>query len=139
MIGSHSVMERPEPVSRVSPPMVTMARMIRAMASSQMPTALRDACMAGSIAFSRARQSTLAGRGICGDGLAMTPHTKKLIGAILMLIWLVLYALFVTGLAVRILPHAAWYVSLLSMPLAGVLWIVPIGLALPWMYAEPKR
>ncbi len=69
----------------------------------------------------------------------MTPHTKKLIGAILMLIWLVLYALFVTGLAIRILPHAAWYVSLAFYAAAGVLWIVPIGLALPWMYAEPKR
>jgi hypothetical protein len=69
----------------------------------------------------------------------MTPHTKKLIGAILMLIWLVLYALFVTGLAIRILPHAAWYVGLIFYAAAGVLWILPIGLALPWMYAEPKR
>jgi hypothetical protein len=69
----------------------------------------------------------------------MTPHTKKLIGAILMLVWLVLYALVVTGLAVHILPHAAWYVSLLFYAVAGVFWIVPIGLALPWMYAEPKR
>jgi len=68
----------------------------------------------------------------------MTPHTKKLIGAVLSLIWLVIYALFVTGLAVRILPHATWYVSLLFYALAGLLWMVPIGLALPWMYAEPK-
>ena len=39
---------------------------------------------------------------------AMTPHTKKLIGTVLILLWLVVYALIVTGLAVRILPHAAW-------------------------------
>lgn len=69
----------------------------------------------------------------------MTPHTKKLIGAVLSLIWLVIYALFATGLAVRILPHATWYVSLLFYALAGLLWMVPIGLALPWMYAERKR
>jgi hypothetical protein len=69
----------------------------------------------------------------------MTPHTKKLIGTVLILIWLVLYALVVTGLAVHILPRAAWYVSLLFYAASGVLWIVPIGLALPWMYAEPKR
>jgi hypothetical protein len=69
----------------------------------------------------------------------MTPHTKKLIGAVLMLIWLVLYALAVSALAVRILPHAAWYMSLLFYALSGVLWIVPIGLSLPWMYAEPKQ
>ena len=71
--------------------------------------------------------------------MPMTPHTKKLIGAVLSLIWLVIYALFATGLAVRILPHAAWYVSLLFYALAGLLWMVPIGLALPWMYAEPKH
>lgn len=64
----------------------------------------------------------------------MTPHTKKLIGTILMLIWLIIYAL-----AVRILPNAAWYVSLLFYVIAGLFWIVPIGLALPWMYREPKR
>lgn len=69
----------------------------------------------------------------------MTPHAKKLIGTVLMLIWLVIYALVVTGLAVRILPHAAWYVSLIFYAASGLLWMVPIGLALPWMYAEPKR
>jgi len=69
----------------------------------------------------------------------MTPHTKKLIGTILMLVWLVIYALVVSALAVRILPHAAWYVSLLFYVIAGLFWIVPIGLALPWMYREPKR
>ena len=69
----------------------------------------------------------------------MTPHVKKLIGAVLSLIWLVIYALFATGLAVRILPHATWYVGLLFYALAGLLWMVPIGLALPWMYAEPKH
>ena len=69
----------------------------------------------------------------------MTPHAKKLIGTVLMLAWLVFYALVVSALAVRVLPHAAWYESLLFYALSGVLWIVPIGLALPWMYAEPKR
>ena len=84
-------------------------------------------------------RSTLARRGICGDGPAMTPHTKKLIGTVLMLIWLIIYALMVSALAVRILPNAAWYVSLIFYVVAGLFWIVPIGLALPWMYREPKR
>ncbi len=69
----------------------------------------------------------------------MTPHTKKLIGTVLMLIWLVFYALIASALAVHILPHASWYVSLLFYAAAGLLWIVPIGLALPWLYGEPKR
>jgi hypothetical protein len=69
----------------------------------------------------------------------MTPRIKKLIGAIAMLFWLVIYALFATGVAVRVLPHAAWYVSLLFYACAGTLWIVPIGLMLPWMYREPRQ
>jgi hypothetical protein len=69
----------------------------------------------------------------------MPPRLKKLIGTLLILVWLGVYALFVTGLAVRILPHAHWYVSVIFYAAAGMLWIVPIGLALPWMYAEPKR
>ena len=40
------------------------------------------------------------------------------------------------GVAVRLLPHAAWYVALLYYMLAGTLWIIPIGLMLPWMYRE---
>src|SRR5947208_1854357 len=42
MIGCHSVMERPEPVSRVSPPTTIMPRIISATASSHRPTARFD-------------------------------------------------------------------------------------------------
>lgn len=70
----------------------------------------------------------------------MSPRVKKLIATLLIiLVWLPVYALFVMGLAVHILPHAAWYTSLAFYALAGTLWIVPIGLALPWMYREPGR
>jgi hypothetical protein len=41
------------------------------------------------------------------------------------------------GLAAHTLPHAAWYTQLAFYALAGTLWIVPIGLALPWMYRQP--
>src|ERR1051326_4040449 len=40
-IGSHSVIESPEPVRRVSPPMVTMAAIIRATTTSHQPTVRR--------------------------------------------------------------------------------------------------
>ena len=39
--GFHSVIERPDPVSRVSPPTITMATIIAATTSSHTPTALR--------------------------------------------------------------------------------------------------
>ena len=68
----------------------------------------------------------------------MTPRYKKLIGAVAMLVWLAIYALVATGVAVRVLPHATWYVSFLFYALAGTLWAIPIGLMFPWMAREPK-
>ncbi|HEY2071877.1 MAG TPA: DUF2842 domain-containing protein [Rhizomicrobium sp.] len=69
----------------------------------------------------------------------MSPRVKKLIGTIVMLIWIVIYAGIAMGIGVRVLPHAAWYVSLAYYALAGTLWIIPVGLALPWMNREPKK
>ena len=67
----------------------------------------------------------------------MSRRTKTLIAAlVIILVWLPAYALFIAGLQWRILPGAAWYVALLFYALAGTLWIVPIGLSLPWMYRE---
>ncbi|HTP76812.1 MAG TPA: DUF2842 domain-containing protein [Rhizomicrobium sp.] len=69
----------------------------------------------------------------------MTPRIKKLIGTLVMLIWIPVYALFAMGIAVHLLPHASWYATLLYYATAGTLWIIPIGLMLPWMYREPRR
>ena len=70
----------------------------------------------------------------------MSPHTKKLIATlVIVLVWLPVYALFVMGLAEHVLPHATWYISLAFYAVAGTLWILPIGLALPWMYREPAK
>lgn len=42
------------------------------------------------------------------------------------------------GVAVHLLPHATWYAAFFFYAIAGTLWIIPIGLMLPWMYREPK-
>ena len=68
----------------------------------------------------------------------LSPRVKKLIGTILTLVWIPLYALIAMSVGVRVLPYASWYVTLAYYALAGTLWIVPIGLLLPWMYREPK-
>jgi ABC-type proline/glycine betaine transport system permease subunit len=67
---------------------------------------------------------------------AMTARAKKLVGTFAMLIWIPVYALVAMGIAVHVLPHAPWFVALLYYALAGTLWIVPIGLMLPWMHRE---
>ena len=68
----------------------------------------------------------------------LTPRIKKLIGTILTLIWLPIYALIAMAFAIRVLPNAVWYVAFLYYALAGMLWIVPIGLMLPWMHRDPN-
>lgn len=69
----------------------------------------------------------------------LSPHLKKLIGTLTTLVWLVAYALIAMSVAVRVLPHANWLVELFYYLIAGTLWIIPVGLMLPWMYREPKN
>ena len=69
----------------------------------------------------------------------MSPRVKKLIGTLLILLWLPVYALAAMGVGVHILPHAHWTVSVLYYALAGSLWAVPVGLLFPWMYRERAK
>ena len=70
----------------------------------------------------------------------MSRRFKPLIAdLVIVFFWLPFYALLIMGLAWHVLPGAPWYVALLFYALAGTLWIVPIGLSLPWMYREPAR
>ena len=69
----------------------------------------------------------------------LSPSTKKLIGTLLTLVWLVVYALLAMGIGVRVLPHANGLVAFLFYALAGTLWIIPVGLLLPWMHRGPPK
>jgi len=69
----------------------------------------------------------------------MTVRAKKLIGTILILIWLPVYALLASGLAVLILPRASGFTAFLFYAIAGMLWAVPVGLMFPWMFRDPTR
>lgn len=69
----------------------------------------------------------------------LSPRLKKLIGTIITLIWLPIYALLAMAVAIRVLPGANGFVAFLYYAVAGTLWIVPIGLMLPWMHREPGQ
>jgi hypothetical protein len=71
--------------------------------------------------------------------MALGVRTKKLIGAIVTLVWLPVYALLAMALGVRVLPHANGLVQFLYYAVAGMAWIVPIGLMLPWMSRDPQE
>ncbi len=68
----------------------------------------------------------------------MTPRVKKLIGTILILLWVPVYAVLAIGVAAHLLPHAGAVATFLFYAVAGTLWAVPVGLMFPWMYREPK-
>jgi hypothetical protein len=67
----------------------------------------------------------------------MSVRTKKLIGLLIMLFWLAIYIVVAVAIGIHLAPHANALVQFLYYALAGTLWIIPIGLLLPWMYREP--
>ena len=69
---------------------------------------------------------------------SLTPHIKKLIVTIVILIWLPIYALVAMRVGVSILPTAGPFLELLYYAVTGTAWILPIGLMLPWMNREPR-
>lgn len=66
----------------------------------------------------------------------MTQRTRKFFGIILVLVWMIIYALFAMALAVGILPGASRWVELIFYALAGLLWTIPVALIIKWM-AKP--
>ena len=70
----------------------------------------------------------------------MTRRTKTLLATIVIIFfWLPAYMVFIAGLQWRVLSVAPWSGTVLFYALTGTLWILPIGLALPWMYREPAK
>jgi hypothetical protein len=68
----------------------------------------------------------------------MSRSIRVLIATIVIIfLWLPLYVL-VAWRVGRYLPDV-WYIGLAYDALAGTLWIVPIGLALPWMYRGASK
>ncbi len=71
--------------------------------------------------------------------MQLSAHLRKLFGTLVTLVWVVIYALIAMGVGVHVLPHASWPITLLYYAMAGTLWVIPIGLLLPWMHREPLQ
>lgn len=67
----------------------------------------------------------------------MPLRLKKLIGMILIVSLVVIYALVATTIATYRLGDQPWYVHLLYFLLSGLLWIVPAMFIIRWM-AGPR-
>lgn len=69
----------------------------------------------------------------------MHPRIKKLIGAVLLVLIVCVYALLATMIAVAQLAESHWSIHLLYFALTGLLWIVPAMFIIKWMESPAKK
>jgi magnesium-transporting ATPase (P-type) len=69
----------------------------------------------------------------------MTIRTRKLIGTIVIMVILMIYALLALAVAIVLqVNHASKLAELAYYAVAGLLWIVPAGLVIRWMGRPDK-
>ncbi|SIP90329.1 Protein of unknown function [Rhizobium sp. RU35A] len=69
----------------------------------------------------------------------MPVRLKKLIGTVLIVILVMLYALLATTFATLALSQSPWWVHLAYFALTGVLWVLPAMLIIKWMAGPRQR
>ena len=68
----------------------------------------------------------------------MPPRLRKLIGTVLIIILVLVYALVATTVASATLGASPWYIHLLYFAVTGLLWILPAMLIIKWMEKPGK-
>lgn len=68
----------------------------------------------------------------------MTMRLRKLIGTIVLVVFLAIYAIFAVALAGPILSGASKFVEMLYFIVAGLIWVVPAGVLISWMSRPDK-
>jgi len=64
----------------------------------------------------------------------MTDSTRKLIGTVLLLIFVFIYAMIVMNIGPAIVvPGTPWYGQLAFYAVAGLLWTLPAAVLIKWM------
>ena len=63
----------------------------------------------------------------------MQARTRKLIGTIVLLLFLILYAWMAVEIGAGRIAHASPWVQLAYFLAAGLLWVIPAGLLIRWM------
>lgn len=68
------------------------------------------------------------------------PFMRKLLGAFLILAWLLAYVAVAAVVGDRVLKEPLW-VQVIFFPIAGLAWVVPLKPLLRWMHAKdgPKE
>ncbi|MCA0404683.1 MAG: DUF2842 domain-containing protein [Proteobacteria bacterium] len=68
----------------------------------------------------------------------MNPRVKKLIGTIVMLVFVVLYVVVVSAIAPAVLKGASKLVEMGFYVVAGVAWAFPLMPLIKWMEKKPE-
>lgn len=63
----------------------------------------------------------------------MNPRIRKLIGAIVLLVFIPIWAVVTVTFAVAQLPETSVLTHTLYFAIMGILWVVPAGLVIRWM------
>jgi len=68
-------------------------------------------------------------------------RARKLIGTVIMVIVVILYALVAMAIAVRVLPGTPWWVQMGFFAIGGLVWVLPCMAIIWWMTRPdaPKR
>ena len=67
----------------------------------------------------------------------MSVSTKKLIGTIILLVCLGIYAMFCLIIGIALIPHV-WWAELPYYAFVGIVWAFPAKYLIVWMSSEPK-
>ena len=69
----------------------------------------------------------------------MNVRIKKLVGTVIMIVLVVVYAIFATAFASLYLGGASGWVHLAYFLVTGLLWVLPAMVVIKWMETAPKR
>ena len=67
------------------------------------------------------------------------PKLRSLVGTILIILIVSIYALLATTIATATLATAPWWAHLLYFLLTGLLWVIPAMLVIKWMAGPFKK
>lgn len=63
----------------------------------------------------------------------MSQSLRKLIGTIVMAVYVTVYALFAMLVGATMFAHSATWAQTLYYAVAGLIWVIPAGLLIRWM------
>ncbi|WP_040325747.1 DUF2842 domain-containing protein [Aurantimonas manganoxydans] len=69
----------------------------------------------------------------------MPVRTRKLIGAVVLIVLVIVYAVVATAMATLYLPTASGWVHLAYFFFTGILWVVPAMFIIAWMERVPRK